>query len=271
VRYVTTETFLNEYVDAIRTNTTANFKRRYRDIDVLLIDDIQFFANKDGTQQEFFHTFNALYGANKQIVFSSDRFPEEIPKLEERLRSRFQWGLIADIKAPQIETRVAILEKKAELQGVTLPNDVALYIAGRIRSNVRQLEGALIRLAAYARLNSVTVTLPMAKEVLRDFLPDAERALTADDIIKLVAAHYNVKAGDIKGERRHKAVSQPRQVAMYLTRRYTNLSFPEIGKHFGGRDHSTVMSAVRKVETLLDANDAVVKKAVEILERQLEG
>jgi chromosomal replication initiator protein len=272
VRYVSSEVYMNDFVEAIRREEMQEFRDRYRNqVDVLLIDDIQFFANKDGTQQEFFHTFNALYGANKQIVFSSDRFPEEIPKLEERLRSRFQWGLIADIKAPQIETRVAILEKKAEFQGLSLPQDVALYIAGRIRSNVRQLEGALIRLAAFARLNSVPVTLPMAKEVLKDFLPDAERAISAEDIIKLVSAHYNVKVTDIKGERRHKAVSQPRQVAMYLTRRYTNLSFPEIGKHFGGRDHSTVMSAVRKVEALRDANDAVVKKAVEILERQLEG
>ena len=271
VKYVTSETYFNELVQSIRGECTQEFRERYRDqCDILLIDDIQFFEGKARTQEEFFHTFNALYGASKQIVFSSDRFPEEIPGIAERLRSRFQWGLIADIKPPEIETRIAILAHKAEQRAVDLPRDVAMFIATRVRSNVRQLEGALTKLAAMATLNKVNITLPMAKDVLKDFLPDEDRPLTADDITRAVATYYCVKTTDIKGPRRHKAISLPRQVAMTLTRRLTPLSYPEIGTRFGGRDHTTVISAVRKIERLLEEQDASVKKAIKILERQLE-
>ena len=273
VKYITSESYVNDLIDSLGKRRMQEFRQRYRnECDVLLIDDIQFIANKAGTQEEFFHTFNALYGASKQIVFTSDRFPEEIPSLEERLRSRFQWGLIADIKPPRIETRVAILKKKAGFLDISLPDDVAMFIATRVRSNVRQLEGALIRLEAFSSLNATDITSSMAREVLRDFLPDADRQLTAEDIIRMAGAYFGVKPGDIKGARRHKAVSLPRQVAMYLTRRHTNLSYPEIGSRFGDRDHTTVMSGVRKIERLLkQGDDALLKKAVEILERQIQS
>ena len=271
IKYVTSETYFNELVESIRNERMQEFRERYRNqCDILLIDDIQFFAGKQRTQEEFFHTFNALYGASKQIVFSSDRFPEEIPGIAERLRSRFQWGLTTDIKAPEIETRFAILTKKAELKGLDLPHDVAMFIAGRVRSNVRQLEGALTKLTAMATLKGVSITLPMTKEILKDFLPDDDRPLTADDIIRAVSSYYTVKVSDIKGPRRHKAVSLPRQVSMALCRKLTPLSYPEIGTRFGGRDHTTVISAVRKIERLLNEGDAQVKKAMEILEGQIQ-
>ncbi len=271
VKYVTSEDYMNELVDSIQRDAMQAFRDRYRtECDVLLIDDIQFLAGKEQTQTEFFHTFNALYGANKQIVLTSDRFPEEIPSLEERLRSRFQWGLIADIRPPQIETRIAILRQKAESHDMELPHDVAMYIATRARSNVRQLEGALMKLAAHSSILDVQVTLPMAKEILSDFLANEERVTTAEDIIKLVAGHFGVKSGDIRGERRHKAISFPRQIAMYLCREYTKLSYPEIGTRLGNRDHTTVLSGVRKIKRLFDQEDPETKRAVKILQRQLE-
>ncbi len=272
VLYVTSEIFFNDLVESIRRNRMHVFRERYRDAcDALLIDDVQFFARKGHTQDEFFHTFNALHAANKQIVFTSDRFPEEIENLEERLRSRFQWGLTTDIKPPVIETRIAILAKKAELRGLDLPDDVAFFIASRIRSNVRRLEGALTSLAAYTSLHNVPINKEVAKKALREFLPGEERPVTAEQIIKLVATHYHIKPQDMKGQGRQRQVTRPRQVAMYLTRRFTTLSFPEIGARFGNRDHTTVMSAVRKVETLIDQEDMETKRAVEVLSRQLES
>jgi chromosomal replication initiator protein len=271
VLYVTSEMYFNELVDSIRTNRMLNFRKRYREeCDALLIDDVQFFARKGHTQDEFFHTFNALHASRKPIVFTSDRFPEEIEKLEERIRSRFQWGLTTDIKPPPLETRIAILTQKAEQRGMLLPDDVAMFIANRIRTNVRRLEGALTSLAAYASLKGEGVTIEMAKKALEELLPDEDRAVTVDQVCKLVSAYFSVKVFDIKGEKRYRAISRPRQVAMYLTRRFTKLSYPDIGAYFGNRDHSTVMSAVKKIESLLDKEDTELKRSIEVLSRQLE-
>ncbi len=270
VKYVTSESFLNDMIGATRSNRLHDFRSRYRNqCDVLLIDDIQFIAGKDRTQEEFFHTFNSLHGAGRQIVIASDRTPQELPAIEDRLRSRFQWGLIADIAPPEMETRVAILKTKAHAAAVALPDDVALLIATRVRTNVRHLEGALTRLQAYARLNGVAVTLPMAKDVLKDFFPDGG-LVTTEAIQKAVAGTFSVRVSDLTGTRRHRAVALPRQVAMYLCRRLTQLSYPAIGQGFGGRDHSTVMTAVRKVEESL-RDDPQLRQTVERLQRALES
>jgi len=217
---------------------------------VLLVDDIQFLAGKEGTQTEFFHTFNALYDSQKQIVISSDCPPHEIPQLEERLRSRFEWGLIADIQSPDLETKVAILKKKAETEGVLLPDNVALYIAGKIKSNIRELEGSLIRLVAYASLTGQEITLPLAQEVLRNVLTQEDKAVTIEIVQKFVADYYQLKVQDLKSKNNAKSVAIPRQVAMYLCKQLTHASLPEIGRSFGGKHHSTVIHSVRKVEEL---------------------
>ena len=219
-------------------------------MDVLLVDDIQFIAGKEGTQTEFFHTFNALYESQKQIVLSSDCPPHEIPSLEERLRSRFEWGLIADIQPPDLETKVAILKKKAEAEAVPLPDNVAIYIAGKIKSNIRELEGSLIRLIAYASLTGQEVTLPLAQEVLTNILDHEERAVTIEMIQKFVADYYNLRLADLKSRNNSKSVAMPRQVAMYLCKTLTQASLPEIGRSFGGKHHSTVIHSMRKVEEL---------------------
>jgi len=248
--YISSERFMNEMINAVRYDRVIDFRERYRSVDVLLVDDIQFLAGKEGTQTEFFHTFNALYDSQKQIVLSSDCPPHEIPALEERLRSRFEWGLIADIQSPDLETKVAILKKKAEAEAVPLADDVAIYIAGRIKSNIRELEGSLIRLVAYASLTGQEISLALAQEVLRNILDHEEKAVTIEIIQKYVADYYNLKLADLKSRNNSKSVAMPRQIAMYLCKSLTHASLPEIGRSFGGKHHSTVIHSIRKVEDL---------------------
>jgi chromosomal replication initiator protein len=248
--YISSERFMNEMINAVRYDRILDFRERYRSVDVLLVDDIQFLAGKEGTQTEFFHTFNALYDSQKQIVISSDCPPHEIPSLEERLRSRFEWGLIADIQSPDLETKVAILKRKAEAEAVPLRDDVAIYIAGKIKSNIRELEGSLIRLIAYASLTGREISLPLAQEVLKKVLGHEERAVTIDQIQKFTADFYQLKMTDLKSRNNAKSVSMPRQIAMYLCKALTNASLPEIGKSFGGKHHSTVIHSIRKIEDL---------------------
>jgi chromosomal replication initiator protein len=241
---------MNEMINAVRYDRTLEFRERYRSVDVLLVDDIQFLAGKEGTQNEFFHTFNALYDAQKQIVVSSDCPPHEIPSLEERLRSRFEWGLIADIQSPDLETKVAILKKKAEAEAVPLPDNVAIYIAGKIKSNIRELEGSLIRLVAYASLTGAEISLALAQDVLKNILDHDEKAVTIEIIQKFVADYYQLKPHELKSRNNSKSVAIPRQVAMYLCKHLTHASLPEIGRCFGGKHHSTVIHSVRKIEDL---------------------
>src|SRR5262245_377041 len=248
--YISSERFMNEMINAVRYDRVIDFRERYRSVDVLLVDDIQFLAGKEGTQTEFFHTFNALYDSQKQIVLSSDSPPHEIPSLEERLRSRFEWGLTADIQSPDLETKAAILKKKAEAEAVPLPDNVAMYIAGKIKSNIRELEGSLIRLVAYASLTGQDISLPLAQEVLRNILDHDEKAVTIETIQKFVADYYNLKLADLKSKNNSKSVAMPRQVAMYLCKSLTHASLPEIGRSFGGKHHSTVIHSIRKVEDL---------------------
>jgi chromosomal replication initiator protein len=248
--YISSERFMNEMINAVRYDRVLDFRERYRSVDVLLVDDIQFLAGKEGTQTEFFHTFNALYDSQKQIVLSSDCPPHEIPALEERLRSRFEWGLIADIQSPDLETKVAILKKKAETEAVPLPDNVAMYIAAKIKSNIRELEGSLIRLIAYASLTGQEISLPLAQEVLKNILDHDEKAVTIDAIQKFVAEYYNLKLADLKSRNNAKSVAMPRQVAMYMCKTLTHASLPEIGRCFGGKHHSTVIHSIRKVEEM---------------------
>ncbi len=248
--YISAERFMNEMINALRYERILDFRDRYRSVDLLLVDDIQFIAGREGTQTEFFHTFNALYDSAKQIVITSDCPPHEIPKLAERLRSRFEWGLIADIQPPDIETKVAILKKKADGEGVPLPDNVALYIAGKNKSNIRELEGSLIRLIAYASLHGLDITLPLTQDVLKDLLNTDGRAITVEIIQKFVADHYQMKVGELKSRNNAKSVAIPRQVAMYLCKALTRASLPEIGRAFGGKHHSTVIHSIRKVEAL---------------------
>ena len=246
--YISSERFMNEMINAVRYDRVLDFRQRYRSMDVLLVDDIQFLAGKEGTQTEFFHTFNSLYDAQKQIVISSDCPPHEIPTLEERLRSRFEWGLIADIQPPDLETKVAILKKKAGAEAVPLPDDVALYIAGRIKSNIRELEGSLIRLIAYASLNGSQISLPLAQDVLRNLLDRDEQPVTIEMIQKFIANYYQLKVADLKSRNNATSVTLPRQIAMYLCKTLTNASLPQIGKSFGGKHHSTVIHSIRKIQ-----------------------
>ena len=248
--YISSERFMNEMINAVRYDRVLDFRERYRSVDVLLVDDIQFLAGKEGTQTEFFHTFNALYDSQKQIVLSSDCPPHEIPALEERLRSRFEWGLIADIQSPDLETKVAILKKKAEAEAVPLPDNVAMYIAGRIKSNVRELEGSLIRLIAFASLTGQEISLPLTQDVLKNVLDHEQKAVTIEGIQKFVADYYNLKMVDLKSRNNSKSVAMPRQIAMYLCKSLTRASLPEIGRSFGGKHHSTVIHSIRKVEDL---------------------
>ena len=248
--YISSERFMNEMINAVRYDRILDFRERYRSVDVLLVDDVQFLAGKEGTQTEFFHTFNALYDSQKQIVISSDCPPHEIPQLEERLRSRFEWGLIADIQAPDLETKTAILKRKAESEGVPLADNVAIYIAGKIKSNIRELEGSLIRLIAYASLTGREITLTLAQDVLRNVLQNDDRAVTIESVQKAVADHYSLKVSEIKSKNNSKSVAMPRQIAMYLCKNLTNASLPEIGRSFGGKHHSTVIHSIRKIEEL---------------------
>jgi chromosomal replication initiator protein len=248
--YISSERFMNEMINAVRYDRVLDFRERYRSVDVLLVDDIQFLAGKEGTQTEFFHTFNALYDSQKQIVISSDCPPHEIPQLEERLRSRFEWGLIADIQPPDLETKVAILKKKAETEGIPLPDNVSIYIAGKIKSNIRELEGSLIRLIAYASLTGREISLGLAQDVLRNVLQHDERAVTIEGIQKFVSDYYQLKHGELKSRNNSKSIAMPRQIAMYLCKALTSASLPEIGRSFGGKHHSTVIHSVRKIEDL---------------------
>jgi chromosomal replication initiator protein len=248
--YISSERFMNEMINAVRYDRILDFRERYRSVDVLLVDDVQFLAGKEGTQTEFFHTFNALYDSQKQIVISSDCPPHEIPQLEERLRSRFEWGLIADIQPPDLETKVAILKKKAEADAVPLPDNVAIYIAGKIKSNIRELEGSLTRLVAYASLTNSAISLPLAQDVLKNILDHDEKAVTIEIIQKFVADYYQLKVADLKSRNNSKSVAIPRQVAMYLCKQLTHASLPEIGRSYGGKHHSTVIHSIRKIDDM---------------------
>ncbi|MHA6260986.1 chromosomal replication initiator protein DnaA [Sporosarcina sp. CAU 1771] len=253
VVYLTSEKFTNEFINSIRDNKAVEFRNRYRNVDVLLIDDIQFLAGKEQTQEEFFHTFNTLHEESKQIVISSDRPPKEIPTLEDRLRSRFEWGLITDITPPDLETRIAILRKKAKADGLLdIPNEVMMYIANQIDTNIRELEGALIRVVAYSSLVNNDITIDLADEALKDIIPNARpRTVTILDIQKTVGEHFNIRLEDFTAKKRTRLIAFPRQIAMYLSRELTDFSLPKIGSEFGGRDHSTVIHAHEKISTML--------------------
>ena len=264
--YISSERFMNEMINAVRFDRILDFRSRYRSVDVLLVDDIQFVSGKEGTQNEFFHTFNALHDAQKQIVISSDRPPHEIPALEERLRSRFEWGLIADINPPDIETKAAILKKKAEGEAVPLPDNVAMYMASRIKTNIRELEGSLIRLIAYASLTSKPLTIELAQDVLKNVLDHDEKAVTIEQIQKFVADYYQLKLNELKSRNNSKSVAMPRQVAMYLCKSLTHASLPEIGRSFGGKHHSTVIHSINKVEDLRKKDNDFDKQVTTLLQ-----
>lgn len=268
VLYLSSESFMNELIASLRRDKMDEFKTKFRNIDILILDDVQFIAGKERTQEEFFHTFNSLYESHKQIVITSDKFPKEIPGLEDRLRNRFEWGLIADIQPPDMETRVAILQKKAEAEGVQLPHDVAIFLATNIDSNVRELEGSLTRLGAFASLTKSQITIELTKEVLSNTLKGAVRDITVESIQKSICDFYNVKLGELKAKRRTKNIALPRQVAMYLCRKHTATSFPAIGDKFGGRDHSTVIHASRTIEKRIK-DDPYMQTTIEKLERNL--
>ncbi len=268
ISYYTSEKFMNELINCLRYNKMEQFRNKFRSMDVLLIDDVQFIAGKERTQEEFFHTFNSLYESHKQIVVTSDKFPKDIPGLEERLRSRFEWGLIADIQPPDIETKVAILKKKAELDNINLMDDVALFLATSSTTNVRELEGMLIRLGAFSSLTGNEITLKMAREVLKDIIVDKSRELTIEIIQKHVADHFKIKVSELKSEKRLKALVVPRQIAIYLCRELTKSSYPEIGEKFGGKDHSTIIHSVKKIDSQM-AQNLELKGTVENLKRSL--
>ncbi len=268
IAYLTTEQFTNEVINSIRYDKMMDLRKRYRHIDMLMIDDIQFLAGKERTQEEFFHTFNALYEAHKQIVLSSDRFPKDMPDIEERLRSRFEWGLIADLQPPDVETRIAILRKKSEDEGVTLPEDVIQFLSTTMKSNIRELEGSLVRLGAYASLTGQVITLEMAKNVLRDLIGDKKKIVAMEDIQEAVCAQFHVKLTELKSRRRSKTLVHPRQIAMYLCRELTDASYPEIGRHFGGKDHTTIIHACRQVAKAKET-DATLHATLENLKEQI--
>jgi len=268
IAYVTTEQFTNEVINSIRYDKMIELRKRYRNIDMLLIDDIQFLAGKERTQEEFFHTFNSLYEARKQIVLSSDRFPKEMPDIEERLRSRFECGLIADLQPPDVETRIAILRKKSEDEGIGLPEDVIQFLAVNMKSNIRELEGSLVRLGAYSSLTGQAITLDMAKNVLRDIIGEKKKIIAMDDIEEAVAERFHVKIADMKSRRRSKTLVHPRQIAMYLCRELTDASFPEIGRHFGGKDHTTIIHACKQIAKA-KATDGALNSTLESLKSQI--
>ncbi len=265
ILYVSSETFTNELINAIRDDKTVEFRNKYRNIDILLIDDIQFLAEKERTQEEFFHTFNALHEANKQLVISSDRPPKEIPTLEERLRSRFEWGLITDIQDPDFETRVAILHKKASFENLSVPKEVIHYIAKAITSNIRELEGALIRVVAYSSLTNTDINLSLAKDALKDIIPESKpRKITPKLIKEIVSKIYGLEREDMESKKRTQIIAFPRQIAMYLTREMTDLSLPQIGDQFGGRDHTTVLHAHKKITKNLKEDTELENKIKKI-------
>jgi chromosomal replication initiator protein len=265
VLYVSAEEFMNEMINSIRYDRMPKFREKYRNIDSLLIDDIQFIAGKERTQEEFFHTFNTLHDSGKQIVVTSDRFPKDIPNLEGRLRSRFEWGLIADIQPPDVETKIAIVMKKAQENNIAIPQNVAYYIASKSESNIRELEGFLIRIGAYASLTGREINMDLVKEVLKKFFKQGEkREITVDEIVKTVAGKFNIKISDLKSQKKNKNLVIPRQIAMYLSRKLTNLSFPDIGAKIGGKDHSTVIYATNKVREILDKDPKMLASVREI-------
>lgn len=267
VVYLSSEKFTNEFINSIRDNKAVDFRNKYRTADVLLIDDIQFLAGKEQTQEEFFHTFNTLHEESKQIVISSDRPPKEIPTLEDRLRSRFEWGLITDITPPDLETRIAILRKKAKADGLDIPNEVMLYIANQIDSNIRELEGALIRVVAYSSLINKDINADLAAEALKNIIPSSKpKVITILDIQKMIGAEYNVKLEDFKAKKRTQSIAFPRQIAMYLSREMTDFSLPKIGEEFGGRDHTTVIHAHEKISKMLSSDPEFQSKIDEIRE-----
>ncbi len=268
IAYVTTEQFTNEVINSIRYDKMMELRRRYRNVDMLLIDDIQFLAGKERTQEEFFHTFNSLYEAGKQIVLSSDRFPKEMPSMEERLRSRFEWGLIADLQQPDVETRIAILRKKSEEEGIAINEDVIQLLAANLKSNIREIEGALIRLGAYASLTGQLITVDMAKNILRDLIGGKRKVITAEDIQEAVASRFQVKISDLKSKRRTKTLVYPRQIAMFLCRDMTDASFPEIGRDFGGKDHTTIIHACKQMKKAQET-DATLRTTLESLKEEI--
>ena len=268
VVYLSSESFMNELIGSLRRDKMDEFKKKFRNVDILILDDVQFIAGKERTQEEFFHTFNSLYESHKQIVITSDKFPKEIPGIEDRLRNRFEWGLIADIQPPDMETRVAILQKKAENESVQLPHDVAFFLASNIDSNVRELEGSLTRLGAFSSLTKATITVELAKDVLKNTLKSAQQEITVENIQKTICDYFNLKIGDLKAKRRTQNIALPRQVAMYLCRKYTETSFPAIGDKFGGRDHSTVIHASKTIERKIK-EDPHMQTTIEKLERNL--
>lgn len=268
VMYVSSEQFTNELIGAIRDDNTSGFRNKYRNIDVLLIDDIQFLAGKERTQEEFFHTFNSLYETNKQLVISSDRPPRNIPTLEDRLRSRFEWGLISDIQPPDLETRIAILRKKAQMDELNIPYDILDYIANSIESNIRELEGALVRLVAYATITKQPLDMSLATEALKDILPPPRpRKVTIEMIQKEICTYYGLEMAELLSKKRHKQVVFPRQVAMFLCRKLTDASFPQIGDQFGGRDHTTVIHAIEKMDRELQTNTELAATIDELSQR----
>ncbi|MGM0877097.1 MAG: chromosomal replication initiator protein DnaA [Bacillota bacterium] len=265
VVYLSSEKFTNEFINSIRDNKAVDFRNKYRSVDVLLIDDIQFLAGKEQTQEEFFHTFNTLHEESKQIVISSDRPPKEIPTLEDRLRSRFEWGLITDITPPDLETRIAILRKKAKAEGLDIPNEVMLYIANQIDSNIRELEGALIRVVAYSSLINKDINADLAAEALKDIIPNSKpKMISISEIQRIVGQEFQVKLEDFKAKKRTKSVAYPRQIAMYLSRELTDSSLPKIGEEFGGRDHTTVIHAHEKISKMLQSDELLQKQLKDI-------
>lgn len=263
--YKSSEQFTNELIDAIRHRSTPAFRKKYREIDVLLIDDIQFIAGKDSTQEEFFHTFNNLHNNRKQLIITSDRPPKEIARLEERLSSRFAWGLIADIQPPDYETRVAILRKKVENEPISVPDEVIHYIADKIKTNIRELEGALIRVTAYSLLEEKTITLDMARNILKDMVKETAKIISIEMVQKTVAERLNVSLVELKSNKRNKNIVLPRQIAMYLARKLTSLSLPEIGGAFGGKDHTTVLHSCKKIEKELESSSTIKQSINELL------
>ncbi len=268
IAYLTTEQFTNEVINSIRYDKMIDLRKRYRNVDMLMIDDIQFLAGKERTQEEFFHTFNTLYEAHKQIVLSSDRFPKDMPDIEERLRSRFEWGLIADLQPPDVETRIAILRKKSEDERIALPEDVIHFLATTMKNNIRELEGSLVRVGAYSSLTGQTITLDMAKNVLRDLIGDKKKIVSIEDIQEVVGSKYHLKIADLKSRRRSKTLVHPRQIAMYLCRELTDASFPEIGRQFGGKDHTTIIHACRQITKAKEA-DSTLHTTLEGLKEQI--
>ncbi|MDP4091926.1 MAG: chromosomal replication initiator protein DnaA [Bacillota bacterium] len=271
VMYVSSEKFTNELINAIKDDKNEEFRSRYRTIDVLLVDDIQFIAGKERTQEEFFHTFNALYEANKQIIISSDKPPKDITTLEDRLRSRFEWGLIGDIQTPDLETRIAILKKKAQLENLDIPNDVLVFIADKIASNIRELEGALNRVIAYTTLTEAEITVDLANEALKDILSaNKNRVINFNSILDAVSRYFDIKPDEFKSKKRNRDISFPRQMAMYLCRDLTDMSLPKIGEDFGGRDHTTVMHAIEKISEDME-NSPETRRTIDELKNILTG